>query len=137
MSEASVVWQLLVHAFMLYFKAFGLFLTVLIPLTVLYMASKTGSRLNYCLWFFTTFFFILFLMGFIMPVFLLRPRNSDNANFATWVFRKWSYVIGLTIEVRKSNVLKELKNSGAVICCNHQSALDLFGECVTRDEVIY
>lgn len=138
MGEMSVAWELLQHAVALYLKAFGLYLTVLIPLTVVYMVSKPNTRLNYYLWFFTTFFFILFLMGFIMPVLLFRPRTSINANIATWIFRKWSYVIGLTIEVRGSNVMKEeLKNSGAIICCNHQSALDLFGEFINTNMCLF
>lgn len=128
MEENSFLWSLFVQIFRLYFKAFGLYLTFLIPFTLLYMLTRKGSKLNYWLWFGTTFFFILFLMGFLMPIFLIRPRDPINANIATWILRKWSYVVGLTHEVRGSENLKELKGKGAIICCNHQSSLDLFGK---------
>lgn len=126
MSEAGVAWGLLQQAVKLYFYGFGLSLTILVPLAVLYMLTRTGSRLNYWLWFSTTFIFASLTMGLCIPFLMLRPRHPLNANWMVWIFRKWAYVVGLSIEMRGTNVLNAIKGSGAIVCTNHQSALDLF-----------
>lgn len=47
--------------------------------------------------------------------------------------RKCSYVMGITWEVRNSNVLQ--MNKGAVVCSNHQSAIDILSKSCVIDVV--
>lgn len=48
--------------------------------------------------------------------------------YSAWFVRVTTEVLGVTTEVRNSKTLAE--DRGAMICLNHQSALDVIGELV-------
>ncbi|XP_063697482.1 1-acyl-sn-glycerol-3-phosphate acyltransferase beta-like [Culicoides brevitarsis] len=49
-----------------------------------------------------------------------------NARLAAWFIRKISYLTGVTWEIRGANIAG--MDQGTVICCNHQSDMDIFGQ---------
>lgn len=112
-------------AIWLYAAYFVIFLSLLVPIMVLYMVTPAGTKFSRSLWFFMIPFTIAGVSGAMIPFFLLRPKHYQNMLVINWLLRKLSYIVGTTWEIRGANIASEER--GAVICCNHQSSIDIFG----------
>lgn len=117
---------LICRATWFYSYLFLLVLTLYIPILLAYSCSRLGTKVHYLLWKAVLLYPIILLPGLFVPIFLLRPRSVMNARFTAWFIRKLSYIANLTWELRGANIAG--MDQGAVICCNHQSAVDIFGE---------
>lgn len=102
--------------------------TIYIPMIFAYSCSRLGTKLHYYLWKLVVSYPILFLTGLLSPIFLLRPRSVMNARLTAWFLRKISFIVNTTWELRGANIAG--LDQGCVICCNHQSAVDIFGKRV-------
>uniref|UniRef100_A0A336M0Y0 1-acylglycerol-3-phosphate O-acyltransferase n=1 Tax=Culicoides sonorensis TaxID=179676 RepID=A0A336M0Y0_CULSO len=101
-----------------------LFFTFYIPILLVYSCTRVGTKIHYLCWKLVILYAELFIVGLLIPFFLPRPRNVANAKFASWFIRKVSYILNMTWELRGANIAA--LDIGAVICCNHQSAVDIF-----------
>lgn len=111
----------------LYYSYLFLFLSILyLGVILAYSYSRLGTKIHYLLWKFVILYPVLLLPGLFVPFFLIRPRSVMNARFTAWFIRKISYITKLTWELRGANIAG--MDQGAVICCNHQSAVDIFGK---------
>lgn len=109
-----------------YLYSLLLFFAIYIPILLAYSCSRLGTKLHYLLWKFVISYPVLLFTGLLSPFFLLRPRNVMNARLTAWFLRKISYITNSTWELRGANIAG--LDQGAVICCNHQSAVDIFGK---------
>ncbi|XP_063701629.1 1-acyl-sn-glycerol-3-phosphate acyltransferase beta-like [Culicoides brevitarsis] len=115
---SSILWY--------YLLAFVICFVLYIPIVVAYFKSRLGTRANYHLWKSVILYPVMILPGLFIPLFVMRPRNTMNVRFCSWFVRKVSYLTGLSFEVRGANIAA--MDQGAVICCNHQSAVDIYAQ---------
>lgn len=69
---------------------------------------------------------LFFAPTLAFPLVAIRPRHPKNASILSWFIRKASYLAGFTWELRGEKHARHPE--GAIICANHQDALDIFGD---------
>lgn len=122
----QIILHLMCRTALYYSYTFIFLSTLYLAILLAYSCSRLGSKIHYLLWKFVILYPVLLLPGLFSPFFLLRPRSVMNARFTAWFVRKISYITKLTWELRGANIAG--MDQGAVICCNHQSAVDIFGK---------
>lgn len=128
MDLLQILLYLICRATWFYSYLFLLTVTLYIPIVLAYSCSRLGTKIHYLLWKLVILYPVLLLPGLFLPFLLVRPRSVMNARFTSWFLRKVSYITNTTWELRGANIAG--MDQGAVICCNHQSAVDIFGKQV-------
>uniref|UniRef100_A0A6M2DUT0 1-acylglycerol-3-phosphate O-acyltransferase n=1 Tax=Xenopsylla cheopis TaxID=163159 RepID=A0A6M2DUT0_XENCH len=96
---------------------------VLIALVVTLLSVISVKVRFYVKWFIFSFY-SFFSVTFAIPFMLPRPLHYKNALIPAFAIRHLThYILGITFSIQGLNNL--LRDSGAVIVINHQSAIDL------------
>lgn len=111
---------------LLYIAYLLIFIQILLIFTVALWFTKPGTRLNTLLCQGIVFGSLFLAPTLALPLVALRPRHPKNASILSWFIRKASYLAGFSYELRGTQHTKS--QNGAVICANHQNALDLYGD---------
>lgn len=126
MDLISLITYIIYFGIWLYAYCIIYFFIGLTIISFAYKCTPIGTKINYYLYHGVIWYTIVLATGILTPILMFRPRNVMNARLAAWFIRKASYIVGMTWELRGANIAGI--NEGAVICSNHQSANDIFGE---------
>lgn len=126
MFGTKFIFSLVNWSLWIYWVYFLSIASLLLILTAAFKLTTTGTKLNFYLCAAILLFGFWLAPGLLLPILACRPRHWKNALVTAWLLRKLSYLVGFTWEIR--GVRNASEDTGAIICCNHQSELDTVGE---------